>query len=71
MKDKDKPIILAIKEMEDNIIKIINESGIPAFFINRIFERIGGVLKAMSDEELKKVSEEYYKEEKVKDGGKK
>ncbi len=68
---KDKPLILAIKETEDSIIKLINGSGIPAFFINEIFERIGSVLKAMSDEEIKKVSEEYYKGKDSKDGGKK
>ncbi len=68
---KDKPLILAIKETEDNIIKVINESGIPAFFINRIFERLGAVLKTMSDEEIKQASESYNEEKKQENGGKK
>ena len=37
---EDKPIILSIKETEEKILSVVNEAGLPAFFLRYIFDRI-------------------------------
>ena len=56
MKNK-KPIILTIKEIEDKIIDIINNSGLPAFYLLRIIRSIEKDLIPLEKEELKIASD--------------
>lgn len=56
MKNK-KPIILTIKEIEDKIIDIINNSGLPAFYLLRIIRSIEKDLIPLEKEELKVASD--------------
>ena len=67
----DKPIILEIKETEDNFIKLINDSNLPAFFLIRIIEKLYKELQPLEQNEISKVKEQYslkFKEEKSKKG---
>ena len=56
MKNK-KPMILSIKEVEDKIIDIINNSGLPAFYLLRIIRSIEKDLNLLEKEELKLASD--------------
>ena len=56
MKNK-KPMILSIKEVEDKIIDIINNSGLPAFYLLRIVRSIEKDLNPLEKEELKLASD--------------
>ncbi len=64
---KDKPIILAIKETEEEIVKIINKVGLPAFFLRYILDRIEKDLILIEQNELdvalKKYNEDLEKKE--------
>lgn len=63
----DKPMILAIKETEEEIVKIISKAGLPAFFLRYILDRIEKDLILIEQNELdvalKKYNEDLEKKE--------
>lgn len=48
---KEKPLILKVKETENKIIGIINESHIPAFIIKPLIEKIYNQLVNLEQQE--------------------
>ena len=62
----EKPTILKIKETEDKIVQIINESNVPAFTIRPVLERLLVEVKALEEKEYqqeKTIYEENLKKE--------
>ena len=59
---KNKPIILAIKETEEEIEKIINNAGLPAFFLRYILEKIEKDLVVIEQKEIDIASQKYNEE---------
>lgn len=58
----NKPIILQIKETESEIIKLINKSGLPAFFLRYILDRIEKDLVLLENTELATAAQKYSEE---------
>lgn len=58
-KEIEKPTILKLKEFEDEIIKIINESNIPAFILKNTFEKMLIQLQIMEQQELENAIKSY------------
>lgn len=62
----EKPTILKVKETEDRIVQIINESNVPAFTIRPVLERLLSEVKALEEKEYqqeKTIYEENLKKE--------
>ena len=60
MKTKiEKPTILKLKELEQEVIEIINNSGIPAFILKPTFERILSQLQTIEQQELENETKKY------------
>lgn len=57
----NKPLILKKKELEENLVKLINESEVPAFIILPIIEKINNQLIDLDKEDYLKTKEEYEK----------
>ena len=68
MKNIQKPIILKIKELGNQIIELINNSELPAFFLIRIVEKVYKELQPLELQELKLAQEEYDKPKEKKEG---
>lgn len=73
--NSDKPIILVIKDIEEELVKIINDSKLPAFFLRRILYKLYKELEKVENDEIiyaqehfKNKGEKLTKE--VKDNGK-
>lgn len=64
--NEEKPLILKMKEVEQNIAKTINEAGLPAFLLVKILEGYYNELQSLANKEaeiaLKKYSESSQKE---------
>lgn len=64
--NEEKPLILKMKEAEQNIAKTINEAGLPAFLLVKILEGYYNELQSLANKEaeiaLKKYSESSQKE---------
>ena len=71
--NEDKPIILLIQETENKLLDFVNKSGLPAFFLHRIFQQIDNELQKVENQELSLASEKYEekKHEKTKKDGEK
>ena len=67
----DKPIILAIEETEKKIRQVINQAGIPAFFIHYILDRIEKEIIPIEENEIQTLNQKYAKEQEEKKGEKK
>lgn len=52
MKEIEKPTILKIKEVEEEIVKIINNSKLPAFILKPIIEKILRQIEILEEQEL-------------------
>ena len=59
--ENDKPVILLIKETEDKLLEIVNKSGLPAFFMHRIFQTIDNELQKIEIQELSFATDNYKK----------
>lgn len=62
----EKPTILKVKETEDRIVQIINESNVPAFTIRPVLERLLAEVKTLEEKEYqqeKTIYEENLKKE--------
>lgn len=55
----EKPIILKLKEFEEETIKLINSSEIPAFILKPTFEKILSQLQMIEQEELESETKKY------------
>jgi len=69
----NKPLNLKAKEFEEQLVKLINESDIPAFILKPIIEKIYKQLEIVEQKQLEIVTKEYnesLKKESDKDGTK-
>ena len=66
---EDKPIILSIKETENKILDIVNNAGLPAFFLRYIFDRIEKDLIMIEQNEIAIASQKNTKDTKSKKEG--
>ena len=64
---ENKPIILAIKEVETEITNIVNKAGLPAFFLRYVFDRLEKDLLLIEQNELTIANEKYINENKEKE----
>ena len=60
-KTKQKPLIILKKECEDNLVKVINSSGLPAFILEPIVSNILQNIRVLSQKEYEE-SLQYYKD---------
>lgn len=70
----NKPANLIVEETKANIVKIINESGLPPFLIEPIIKDLYNQVNILKKKELAKSKQEYedsLKQEKEKKGAKK
>lgn len=70
----NKPANLIVEETKENIVKIINESGLPPFLLEPIFKDLYNQINVLKQQELKKSKKEYedsLKQEEKKKGAKK
>lgn len=49
--NQEKPIIIKLRETENEIVKIINDCNIPAFILKPVFERILNQLQILEQQE--------------------
>ena len=56
---ENKPLILVLEELEDKILKLVNESGIPAFYLHYIFENIDNDLQKIKVKELEIATQSF------------
>lgn len=59
----EKPTILKLKEAEEEITKIINTCGVPAFVLKPMIEKIYRQLEIIEQQEYIKEKENYEKKE--------
>lgn len=57
----DKPILLKLRELEEEIIKLINSSEIPAFILKPSIEKVYRQLELIEIQDFSKAKEEYQK----------
>lgn len=55
----EKPIVLRVREFEEQIVKIINESGIPIFILKNSCEKIHNQLISLEQKEYEIAKKEY------------
>ena len=70
----NKPANLIVEETKANIVKIINESGLPPYLIEPIIKDLYNQINILKKKELAKSKQEYedsLKQEKEKKGAKK
>lgn len=65
----EKPLTLKMREIEEQIVKMINESGIPIFILKNSFEKIYNQLISLEQKEYEIAKKEY--ESSLKEGDKK
>ena len=58
-KQIEKPTILKLKEFEEKVIELINNSNIPAFILKNPIEKILNQLQIIEQQELEKEIELY------------
>lgn len=63
----EKPINIRVKEIEETMVNLINESNIPAFIMKNVIEKIYNQLVKLEQKELEISMSEWQKEVK-KDG---
>ena len=61
---KEKPLILKVKDLENRMVATINNAGIPAFIIKPIIEKILNQLNILEQQEYVQAVEKNKKEEK-------
>lgn len=61
---KEKPLILKVKDLENKIVATINNAGISAFIIKPIIEKILNQLNVLEQQEYVQAVENNKKEEK-------
>ena len=69
-----KPANLIIEETKENLVKVINESGLPPFLLEPILKDLYNQISILKQQELEKSKQEYensLKQEKEKKGVKK
>lgn len=64
--DIQKPLILLYKECNDNLINVINNSGLPAFLLERIIKDLYMELQSKSKLEYNS-SLQYYEKNRIKE----
>lgn len=57
--NKNKPISLVIKEVQDELVKLINGSNLPASVLEQIFGRIYQQIAQAAQAELAQAEKEY------------
>lgn len=57
----DKPLVLQKKIFENNLIDLINSSGLPAFIVETILRNITSQARLASEEEFQIALEQYNK----------
>lgn len=62
MKNKPKPFTLLVKETEEELVKIINSSNIPAFCLKQILSNLYNQLNELENQEIKDYQEKERKE---------
>ena len=70
----NKPANLIVEETKENIVKIINESGLPPFLLEPILKDLYNQVSILKQQELEKSRQEYensLKQEEKKKGAKK
>ena len=70
----NKPANLIVEETKENIVKIINESGLPPFLVEPIIKDLYNQVSILKQQELEKNRQEYensLKQEEKKKGAKK
>lgn len=70
----NKPANLIMEETKENIVKIINESGLPPFLVEPIIKDLYNQVSILKQQELEKSKKEYensLNQEKEKKGAKK
>lgn len=70
----NKPANLIMEETKENIVKIINESGLPPFLVEPIIKDLYNQISILKQQELEKSKQEYensLNQEKEKKGAKK
>ncbi len=55
----EKPLILKIKELDESLIQLVNNAGLPAFILARSLEKLLTELKQLEASELKNATEKY------------
>lgn len=55
----EKPTILKLKELEKQIVELINNSDIPAFVLKPTFEKILNQLEIIEQQELENETKKY------------
>lgn len=58
----DKPITMLIEEFEQNLVKVVNESKLPPFIVERCLRDIYHQTLAQASEIAKREREQYEKE---------
>jgi len=66
---ENKPAIIKFKETEQRLIEIINNSGLPAFILVSMVEKILVKLQELEQQDLQKETEEYNKSKEEKENG--
>ena len=69
-----KPANLIIEETKENLVKVINESGLPPFLLEPILKDLYNQISILKQQELEKSKQEYensLNQEKEKKGAKK
>lgn len=69
-----KPANLIIEETKENLVKVINESGLPPFLVEPILKDLYNQISILKQQELEKSKQEYensLNQEKEKKGAKK
>ena len=70
----NKPANLIVEETKENIVKTINESGLPPFLVEPILKDLYNQISILKQQELEKSKQEYensLNQEKEKKGAKK
>lgn len=69
-----KPANLIIEETKENLVKVINESGLPPFLLEPVLKDLYNQISILKQQELEKSKQEYensLNQEKEKKGAKK
>ena len=69
-----KPANLIIEETKENLVKVINESGLPPFLLEPVLKDLYNQISILKQQELEKSRQEYedsLKQEEKKKGAKK
>ena len=66
----DKPVVMQVREVSQNIVDLLNESKLPAFILKTEVEKIYNLLCQLEVEEYTKAVEEYENAQKEKESDK-